>query len=167
MTDILRTERLLLRPLRDADLEPLLEIVTSPGVREWWGTIDDPDHEREGLRNEGNAFAIEVDGQLGGWLAFNEENEPDFRHASLDIALAPPHQGRGLGPEALGAAIAWLAGDRGHHRFTIDPAVANERAIRAYEAVGFREVGVMRKYERFADGTWHDALLMDLLAEDL
>jgi aminoglycoside 6'-N-acetyltransferase len=25
----------------------------------------------------------------------------------------------------------------------------------------------MRKYERAADGTWHDTLLMDLLAEDL
>ncbi|MEA2437908.1 MAG: hypothetical protein QOF65_2464, partial [Thermoleophilaceae bacterium] len=32
---------------------------------------------------------------------------------------------------------------------------------------GFRRVGVMRKCERFADGAWHDALLMDLLAEEL
>jgi aminoglycoside 6'-N-acetyltransferase len=25
----------------------------------------------------------------------------------------------------------------------------------------------MRRYERGVDGTWHDGLLMDLLAEDL
>jgi aminoglycoside 6'-N-acetyltransferase len=28
-------------------------------------------------------------------------------------------------------------------------------------------VGVMRAYERSADGGWHDGLLMDLLQEDL
>jgi aminoglycoside 6'-N-acetyltransferase len=33
--------------------------------------------------------------------------------------------------------------------------------------VGFRPVGVMRRYERGPDGSWHDGLLMDLLPEDL
>jgi aminoglycoside 6'-N-acetyltransferase len=28
-------------------------------------------------------------------------------------------------------------------------------------------VGVMRQYERGADGSWHDGLLMDLLAAEL
>ena len=63
--------------------------------------------------------------------------------------------------------IAHLIAERGHHRFTIDPALANERAIRAYEAVGFRRVGVMRRYERGLDGTWHDSLLMDLLVDEI
>jgi aminoglycoside 6'-N-acetyltransferase len=51
--------------------------------------------------------------------------------------------------------------------FTIDPAAANEWAIRAYESVGFRRVGVMRQYWRGPDGAWRDGLLMDLLAEEL
>jgi aminoglycoside 6'-N-acetyltransferase len=170
MTDslpTLRTERLTLRPLAEEDVEPLLAIVTGPSVREWWGTIDDLDYEREGLRNDGSAFVVEIGGEVAGWLAFNEENEPDYRYASLDIALAPAHQDRGLGPEALRTAIDWLIAERGHHRFTIDPALENTRAIAAYEKVGFRRVGVMRKYERTADGEWHDGLLMDLLAEEL
>jgi aminoglycoside 6'-N-acetyltransferase len=33
--------------------------------------------------------------------------------------------------------------------------------------VGFRTVGVMRQYERSADGNWHDGLLMELLAGEL
>jgi aminoglycoside 6'-N-acetyltransferase len=49
----------------------------------------------------------------------------------------------------------------------IDPAATNERAIRSYRRVGFRDVGVMRRYERGGDGTWHDGLLMDLLREDI
>jgi aminoglycoside 6'-N-acetyltransferase len=56
---------------------------------------------------------------------------------------------------------------RGHHRLTIDPAAANARAIRAYRAIGFRDVGVMRRYERGPDGEWRDALLMDMLAGEL
>ena len=60
----------------------------------------------------------------------------------------------------------WLFGARGHPRITIDPAVANERAIRSNERVGFKRVGVMRRYERGAEGDWHDGLLLDLLPED-
>src|SRR5919206_3530695 len=163
----LRGDRLTLRPLRDDDVDRLAEIVAAPGVREWWGPLDGPEDARAELRAYGPAFAIEVDGALAGWLGYAEETDPDYRHAGLDIFLAPEHQGRGLGREALRLAARWLVDARGHHRLTIDPACANERAIRAYAAVGFRPVGVMRRYERGADGRWHDNLLMDLLAEEL
>jgi aminoglycoside 6'-N-acetyltransferase len=159
MDDILRTERLTLRPLRDSDLAPLLEIVDDSG---WWGQSTDADD----VRNGGCAFAIEVDGELAGWLGYDEENDPDYRFASLDITLAPAYQDKGLGPEALRAVIDWLIA-KGHHRFTIDPAAHNQRAIKAYEKVGFRPVGRLRDYERGPDGSWHDGLLMDLLARDL
>jgi aminoglycoside 6'-N-acetyltransferase len=95
-----------------------------------------------------------------------EETMPDYRHASLDIALAGAHQGRGIGREAMRLAIEHMIEVRGHHRFTLDPAVANEHAIRAYTAIGFRPVGVMRRYERGVDGGWRDGLLMDLLADE-
>jgi aminoglycoside 6'-N-acetyltransferase len=61
-----------------------------------------------------------------------------------------------------------LVHDRGHHRLVIDPAADNAAAIACYAAVGFRPVGVMRQYERDIDGdSWHDGLLMDLLAGEL
>lgn len=164
---VLHGERLTLRPLSDADVEELDGIVAAPGVREWWDANDDHERLRRELRNDGAAFAVEIEGTLAGWLAVSEETDPDYRQAGLDIILAPRYQGRGLGPEALRTAIQWLIAEHGHHRFTIDPALRNERAIRAYSAVGFRRVGVMRRYERGADGTWHDNLLMELMAEDL
>ncbi len=61
----------------------------------------------------------------------------------------------------------YLIDERGHHRLTIDPAADNAAAIRAYEKVGFRRVGIMREYERGPDGTWHDGLLLDMLKEEL
>jgi aminoglycoside 6'-N-acetyltransferase len=89
-----------------------------------------------------------------------------YRSAGIDLILGAEWEGRGLGREAVGLLVRHLLEARGHHRLTIDPAAANERAIRCYEAVGFARVGVMRRYERADDGTWRDGLLMELLAEE-
>lgn len=164
---VLASERLTLRPLTEADLDRLVVLLADSSVRRWWGTVEGPEQLREDLRHDGCAFAIHVDGVAIGWLGVSEEDTPDYRHVALDIALGPEHQDRGLGSEALRTVIRWLIAECGHHRFTIDPAVANERAIRAYAAVGFRAVGVLRRYERGPDGAWEDGLLMDLLAEEL
>ena len=160
----LRDGRLVLRALAESDLDALVELLDVPGVHEWWVPSTD---RHDDLRCEGNAFAIEVDGELAGWLGFAEELDPDYRHASMDILLAPPSQGAGHGPVALRLLARWFIDDRGHHRITIDPNCANQRAIRAYESVGFRRVGVMRRYERGSSGEWEDGLLMDLLAHEL
>jgi len=90
-----------------------------------------------------------------------------YRHAGIDLFVGTAWQGRGLGPGAIRLVARYLFEVRGHHRLTIDPALANERAIRACEKVEFRRVGVMRQYERGSDGTWHDGLLMDMLAGEL
>jgi aminoglycoside 6'-N-acetyltransferase len=164
----LRAGRVSLRPLTRDDAATLaVDMLEHPSVRRWWGTPGTRGERREGLLNEGRAFAIEVDGELAGWLGFEEELEPDYKHASLDISLVPGRQGQGHGPAALGLAARWLVDERGHHRITIDPAARNDRAIRAYRAVGFRDVGIMRSYERSPEGLWEDGLLMDLLADEL
>lgn len=57
---------------------------------------------------------------------------------------------------------------RGRHRLVIDPAADNEPTIRCYPTVGFRPVGIMRRYEGDANGIgWHDGPLREFLAEDL
>ncbi len=81
--------------------------------------------------------------------------------------MHPDWHGRGIGTEAVRILARHLLRDRGHHRLVIDPAASNEVAIRAYRRVGFRPVGIMRQYERGPDGSWHDGLLMDLLADEL
>jgi aminoglycoside 6'-N-acetyltransferase len=90
-----------------------------------------------------------------------------YRSAGMDIVLAPEFHDRGLGTDALRTMARHLFQDRGHHRLTIDPAAGNARAIATYAKVGFKPVGVMRKYERGPDGTWHDGLLMDMLQDEL
>ncbi len=113
------------------------------------------------------AYVIELEGRVVGWIQCQAEEEPDYRHANMDIYVDPAVHGRGVGTDAVRTLARHLFVDHGHHRLIIDPAVGNTAAIRSYSKVGFRPVGVMRRYERGPDGTWHDGLLMDLLAEEL
>jgi len=163
----LRGERLALRRVTESDLPSIASILAEPEVARWWGRYDAKRVRRETLEDPHvEAFVIDIAGERAGILYVSEERDPDYRHAGLDISLATAHQGRGYGREALRVAIDHLVAERGHHRFTIDPETDNEIAIRCYEAVGFRPVGVMRRYSRRADGTWADGLLMDLLADE-
>jgi aminoglycoside 6'-N-acetyltransferase len=136
-------------------------------VAEWWGDPDESLSDTLDPDQDETHFMIEVDGRPVGMIQAFEETEPMYRHAGIDIALGAAWQGKGIGPDAILTLARYLIDERGHHRLTIDPAVANVNAIKAYERVGFRKVGVMRKYERGMDGTWHDGLLMDMLAEEL
>ena len=90
-----------------------------------------------------------------------------YRHAGIDLFLDPSVHGRGIGEDAVRTLCVHLVDDVGHHRLVIDPAADNAAAVRCYEKVGFRPVGVLRRYERGLDGAWHDGLLMDLLADEL
>jgi aminoglycoside 6'-N-acetyltransferase len=153
-----------LRPLSPDDAGELRRILATPDVARWWDPpeddfplADDPDSTR---------FTILVDGAVAGMIQYGEEDDPKYRHASVDLFVDPAVRGRGVGPEAIRRVVDMLFA-RGHHRITIDPAVENLAAIRAYEKVGFRRVGVMRAYERDAGGDgFHDGLLMELLADE-
>jgi len=158
---VLRGERVALRPAGEGDVDALAAILAEPEVHAWWGTYDTGRVRRE--LAEIPSWAIEVDGIVSGWLHANEEPEPDYPNVAFDVLISERVRDGGYGREALRTAIEWFARERGHHRFTIDPAVANERAIRAYEAVGFERVGVLHRYERGPDGRWRDGLLMELV----
>lgn len=156
----------MLRPLTAADRARLREILAEPDVARWWGLSSvvseaaEPDDDEVEL-------AIELEGDLVGAIQYAEETDPDYHHAGIDIYLATAIHGHGVGPDAIRTLARYLFDERGHHRLTIDPAASNVRAIAAYAKVGFKPVGIMRRYERGPDGTWHDGLLMDLLREEL
>ena len=160
-------DRVTLRALADADRPLLRAILAEPSVARWWGSETADEAVDDLFEPYQTSFVIEVEGAVAGCIQVAEEEEPDYRHAGVDLFLDSAHQGRGLGPEAIALVARYLFEVRGHHRLTIDPAATNARAIRAYERVGFRAVGVMRKYERGLDGAWHDGLLMDLLVGEL
>jgi aminoglycoside 6'-N-acetyltransferase len=154
---------IVLRALVATDAPELRRIRATPEVARWWEPPEDDFP--FGDEDDVTRLTIEVDGAVAGMVQFDEEPEPKYRHASIDLFLDPALHGRGIGTEVVRRVVRRLIDERGHHRITIDPAADNAAAIRAYEKVGFRAVGVMRRYERDVDGRgWHDGLLMELLA---
>ncbi|MFC5997073.1 GNAT family N-acetyltransferase [Pseudonocardia hispaniensis] len=163
-SDALAGQTVVLRPTGAQHVGSFMEILQHPEVSRWWGGYDLERVRRELLGPHG--YAVELAGEVIGLVIFREQNDPDHRYAGIDIALHPDAHGQGLGTDAMRALVRYLFDRRDHHRIVIDPAAHNERAIRSCRRVGFQPVGVMRRYERSADGTWHDALLMDLLREE-
>jgi aminoglycoside 6'-N-acetyltransferase len=165
----LRGERVVLRTLAEADVDRIVELGADPEVARWWPglTPDEVGTKARGEDEDVTVFAIVVDGEVAGMIQHHEETDQEYRHAGMDLFLGAPYQDRGLGTDAVRTLARYLVRDRGHHRLTIDPAAHNDRAIRCYEKVGFRRVGVMRQYWRDADGVWRDGVLLDLLASEL
>jgi aminoglycoside 6'-N-acetyltransferase len=162
---ILRGRRVLLRRGRPEDADRLFQIRNEPEVVRWWGS-DDIEEISEQFIEADEGFVIEAYGKVVGAIQYHEEDDPMYRHAGMDIFLTASRHRQGLGTEAIRLLASYLFEERGHHRLTIDPAADNIAAIRAYERVGFRRVGIMRNYERGPDGVWHDGLLMDMLREE-
>jgi len=162
-------ERVVLRPLVEADVPRVVELGADPDVARWWPGLTH-EHVLEKTRGDDDGavvFAIVAEGHVAGMIQYFEENDHDYRHASIDLFLGIPYQDRGLGADAVRTMAGHLIRDRGHHRLTIDPASDNARAIRCYEKVGFRRVGVLREYWLDPDGVWRDGVLLDLLAKEL
>lgn len=141
----------------------LRELHLEADVRRWW---QDPSEEWPDDEPDSVNYTILLDGQIIGFVQWAAEQDPMFRHAGLDLFLDPAQHGRGLGTEVVRLMCAHLIDEHAFHRLVIDPELENEAAIATYEKVGFRPVGVLRRYSRDRFGVWKDGLLLDLLAEE-
>jgi aminoglycoside 6'-N-acetyltransferase len=168
-TPSLTGARVTLRPVVADDVPSLAEMLAEPAVARWWPAYDAERVTAELVADEAGErhYVIELADRAIGFIQSYEEEDPDFRHASIDLFLGSRDHRQGLGTDAIRVLAAHLIDQRGHHRLTIDPAADNEASISAYRKVGFRPVGVMRQYQRMADGRWVDGLLMEMLAAEL
>jgi aminoglycoside 6'-N-acetyltransferase len=160
--DRLHGDRVTLRPIAPGDRAALKAIRDEPEVVRWWGVQTEA---WPGDDDTVEEWVIELDDAVVGFVQFFEEPAADYRHADVDILLATRAHSRGLGTDAMRTITRYLIEQRGHHRITLTTWPHNARAIRVYEKVGFRQVGVTRLSERGDDGTWHDELLMELVVE--
>ncbi len=124
-TPTLHGQRLVLVPVANKHVPELRSILATPEVRARWGA-EDASSRWPFDDSSATRFAVLLDGAVCGMVQCGEEDDPDYRHASIDIFLDPRVHGRGVGRDAVGTLARHLIHDRGHHRLVIDPAADNE-----------------------------------------
>ena len=144
---------------------PLLAILSEPEVSTWWVGYTIERITTEIIRS-GDALVIEIEGRCSGAIFLYPNADPEYAHVVIHLFLGADWYRQRYGAEALTIAISHLV-SLGQHRFTLDPNVNNAPAIRSYERLGFRQVGVLREYQLRPDGSREDGLLMDLVLSDI
>ena len=162
-----RTERLVLRPAREDDLEGIHAILSDPRAMTYWSTPPHQtvDQSREWLAKmiavrlpEGEDMIIELDGQVIGKAGL-------WRFPEIGFILNPDYWGQGYALEALSLVL-----DRGfevHGLQTVEADVdpRNVSSLKLLQRLGFKETG--RKERTWLIGDqWCDSVYLALDASD-
>jgi len=130
-----------LRLATPADAELITGWLSEEAVHRWWGGAPVPRREVEekytGRRAPGVVVhLVEAAGRPVGLL----QAWQDADACGLDLFVAAAEQGRGVGPVAARALAEDLTA-RGWRNLTVDPAVENVVAVRAWSRAGFVPTG--------------------------
>lgn len=136
---VLRTERLVLRPLTPTAARQLLESAPAAG----FPSQDDRDvlvrTAATSAEDARYAYVLERDGSPVGTLGVAGALSPDGDQ-ELGYAVVPAVRGQGLGTEAVGALCAVLERGPGVRRLTAEVRPGNEASRRLLRRLGFIEV---------------------------
>lgn len=172
----INTERLLLRPLREADASALFEMNTDPKVMRYmsrppWTSMDEAHaliakHTAAMAADEYLCLGIErkSDGQFIGMCTLFKLSE-QCRRAEIGYGLASPAWGRGYMNEALVALLDYGFSALSLNRVEADIDPRNEASVRSLVRLGFRKEGRLRERWIVA-GEVSDSDLYGLLLKD-
>ncbi len=160
----LRGPRVTIRPMRRSDLEAMMRWQPSTDLR--YQPFDFPKRSRaEHVRwfewrsrePSRRLYTVENEaGQIIGSLTLREIIER--RSARLGITIGAEFTSQGYGTEALRLFLDYFFGEMGFARMVLDVAATNQRAVRAYRALGFRPTG---QHYRHADHASYRRLFRD------
>lgn len=146
---ILRTDRLILRPWRETDLDDFYEYASVDGVGQMagWRPHADKEESREIMSlfiRQKKTFALEYQGKVIGSIGienYNEERYPEFKEKrcrEIGYVLSKDYWGRGLMPEAVREVIRYLFEDAGLDVIFCGHFLSNKQSARVQEKCGFR-----------------------------
>lgn len=173
-TEVVRTERLVLRPYRQDDVVAVHEACQDAEIQRWT-TVPSPYTKDDAVqfvtistgsaRAAGRALttAIEADGRFVGSAGLHFTPGP--LGPAVGYWVAPWARGQGYAAEAARALADW-AFTRGADRVHLTADVANAASQNAARRAGFLQEGVIRSYRIHRDGSRRDGALFSLLPGD-
>lgn len=92
---------------------------------------------------EAEPRAVYADDELVGFVLFHpiDTDKPAEGHSIVRLMIAHQFQGRGLGRQALEAAVDWIVRERRVDRVRLSVVPSNEKARGLYRSAGFVETG--------------------------
>jgi glyoxylase I family protein len=169
---VLKTARLILRPIRMSDAHALFPIFSDPQSMEHWSHAALTHIEQMQTRiahnlppqsKPGFSFAITKDGERAlGWINFYNESHAV---AGLGYILAPSERGQGLVSEAVETMLTHGFKTLKLHRVYLDIDPQNTRSVSVAERAGFRREGHFRQ-AYFRDGEYLDSIFYAMLYEE-
>ncbi|WP_416905610.1 GNAT family N-acetyltransferase [Micromonospora echinospora] len=157
----LRTERLELRPVRDDDIDRILEYRNLPEVTYWLlRTEVEPASFRAAWRRaagnpDDHSVAVTLDGLVIGTVSLDvidgmgQPGMPRQTEAQLGYIFDPAHHGHGYATEAVAAMVAHAFERLGVRRITAGCFADNLPSVRLLEKVG------MRREQHGVGDSWH------------
>ncbi len=122
----------------------------------------------QGLRDDQSRRAFSIllkDGTLIGTCMLRNFNWT-ARSCEVGITIGEQqHWGRRYGGETLQLMQRLVFDELNLHKLWLTCAAYNERGLRAYRRIGFREDGRLRD-DRFLDGRYHDTVVMSILEDE-
>lgn len=157
---VLYTERLILRPWRQDDLEDFYEYASVDGVGQMAGwlphkNIDESKMILDDFIKGKKIFALEYEGKAIGSLGIEEYNEEKFpeledkKCREIGYVLAKPYWGRGLMPEAVNRVADYLFEEAGLDMILCGHFLSNSQSQRVQEKCGFRHYAYGKYETRF------------------
>lgn len=167
-----------LRPLREEDAPLLLRWLTDRRVLEYWegpSAVFTPQRIQEDFfegEEDVSRWVIQYEGKDIGYVqAYPLDAEACEEYAytcpgglafGIDQFIAEPGLwGKGIGRRFIRLLLGFLE-KQGAQAVVLDPHADNPRAIRCYEACGFRKVKLLPRHERH-DGVLVDCWLMEYI----
>ncbi|MEV7610790.1 GNAT family protein [Microbacterium sp. NPDC089320] len=180
----LRTERLLIRPMTEVDVDAMWKWRRLPEVNRWLGLAPATIEEfRERYRDParlGSMHIVELVAESGeatpvgdimirlgdGWAQLEVADQAKGVEAELGWVLDPAHTGRGYATEAIRAVIDVCFGPWGLRRVHAGCFADNEPSWRLMERLGMRREEFSRKTALHRSGQWLDGMNYGILTEE-
>ena len=172
----LRTERLRLRPVTDADADALFALHSNAHVLRYWDSPPWTERARADrfvaacrqIADDGSGARLVIergsDGAFLGWCGLTSFNA-DFRSASLGYVLAESAWGHGYATEAARALLAWAFDTLDLNRVQAEADTRNAASARVLEKLGFVHEGTLRE-DCIVDGDVSDSWVYGLLERE-